>query len=107
MSNINIHGSIRENAGIEEINESKPIMKARIETKTHRVLYPFTAIVGQEKMKRALILNAINPSIGGVLIRGQKGTAKSTAVRGLAEILPEIDVISGCTYNKYKICFEG
>jgi len=111
MSNINIHGNIRENAGIEEIDESKPIMKARIETKTHRVLYPFTAIVGQEKMKRALILNAINPSIGGVLIRGQKGTAKSTAVRGLAEILPEIDVVSGCSYNcdphdEEKFCWE-
>ena len=55
-------------------------------------IYPFTAIVGQEKMKLALILNVINPGLSGVLIRGEKGTAKSTAVRALADILPEIDV---------------
>ena len=57
-----------------------------------RVLYPFTALVGQETMKQALVLNAINPSIGGVLIRGEKGTAKSTAVRALARLLPELEV---------------
>ena len=56
------------------------------------MIYPFTAIVGQEKMKLALILNVINPGLSGVLIRGEKGTAKSTAVRALADILPEIDV---------------
>ncbi|MCL6512322.1 MAG: ATP-binding protein [Anaerolineae bacterium] len=56
-------------------------------------IFPFTAIVGQERMKRALILNAIYPQIGGVLIRGERGTAKSTAARALAAILPEIDVI--------------
>ncbi len=56
-------------------------------------IYPFTAIVGQEKMKLALILNVINPTLSGVLIRGEKGTAKSTAVRALAEILPEIQVV--------------
>lgn len=54
-------------------------------------LYPFTGIVGQEKMKEALILNIINPSLGGVLIRGEKGTAKSTLVRGLANLLAERD----------------
>ncbi len=64
-----------------------------------RVVYPFTAIVGQEKMKLALILNAINPQVGGVLIRGEKGTGKSTAVRGLAELLPEIEVARGCPFN--------
>jgi len=64
-----------------------------------RKILPFTAIVGQEKMKLALILNAINPSIGGVLIRGEKGTAKSTAVRALAELLPEIDVVESCPFN--------
>ncbi|BBO92445.1 ATP-binding protein [Desulfosarcina ovata] len=55
-------------------------------------IYPFTAIVGQEKMKLALVLNVINPGLSGVLIRGEKGTAKSTAVRALADILPEIEV---------------
>ena len=64
-----------------------------------REILPFTAIVGQEKMKKALILNAINPRIGGVLIRGEKGTAKSTAVRALAELLPEIEVVNGCPFN--------
>ena len=61
--------------------------------------YPFTAIVGQEQMKLALVLNIINPTLSGVLIRGEKGTAKSTAVRALADILPEIDVIAGLPFN--------
>ncbi len=64
-----------------------------------RVVFPFTAIVGQEKMKKALILNAINPQVGGVLVRGEKGTGKSTAVRALAELLPEIEVVRGCPFN--------
>lgn len=58
--------------------------------------YPFTAIVGQEKMKLALILNLINPALGGVLIRGEKGTAKSTAVRGLTDLLEETQAVKGC-----------
>ena len=61
--------------------------------------YPFTAIVGQESMKLALILNAIVPTIGGVLIRGEKGTGKSTAVRALARLLPEHDVVEGCHFG--------
>ncbi len=61
-------------------------------------LYPFSAIVGQDRLKRALILNAVNPAIGGVLIRGERGTAKSTAVRALAELLPEIRVVKGCSF---------
>ena len=61
----------------------------------HKTLYPFVAIVGQEALKKSLILNVINPGLSGVLIRGEKGTAKSTAVRALAELLPEIDVVDG------------
>jgi magnesium chelatase subunit D len=61
-------------------------------------IFPFTAIVGQDPMKRALVLNAIYPSIGGVLISGEKGTAKSTAVRALAALLPEITVVADCLY---------
>lgn len=62
-------------------------------------VYPFTAIVEQEEMKLSLILNVINPSIGGVLIKGEKGTAKSTAVRALAELLPAMNVVDGCQFH--------
>jgi magnesium chelatase subunit I len=65
----------------------------------NKKVYPFTAIVGQEKMKKALLLNVINPQIGGVLIRGEKGTAKSTAVRALVDLLPTKKVIRGCKFN--------
>ena len=61
-----------------------------------KITYPFSAIVGQEEMKEGLVLNAINPSIGGMLIRGEKGTAKSTAVRALAALLPERRIVKGC-----------
>lgn len=64
-----------------------------------RPIYPFTAIVGQDKMKLALMLNVINPGLSGVLIRGEKGTAKSTAVRALADILPEIPVFVDDPYQ--------
>src|SRR6184192_4210343 len=64
-----------------------------------RYSYPFTAIVGQDEMKLALVLNAINPTIGGVLIRGEKGTGKSTAVRALARLLPEQMVVEGCHFG--------
>ena len=71
-------------------------------------IFPFSAIVGQERMKLALILNAINPAIGGVLIRGEKGTAKSTAARSLAALLPEIEVVTGCTYScEPQVPFTG
>ena len=62
-------------------------------------IYPFSAIVGQEQMKFALILNAINPRIGGVLIKGEKGTAKSTAARALAHLLPDRMVVEGCIFG--------
>lgn len=62
-------------------------------------MYPFSAIVGQDSMKLALILNAVNPGVGGLLIRGEKGTAKSTAVRALASILPKIEVAADCVYS--------
>ena len=55
------------------------------------LIFPFSAIVGQDNVKKALILNAINPSIGGVLIKGDKGTGKTTAVRALADLLPPIE----------------
>ncbi|MEU8221967.1 putative cobaltochelatase [Kribbella sp. NPDC048915] len=61
--------------------------------------FPFTAIVGMDDLQLALILAAISPGIGGVLIRGEKGTAKSTAVRALTEILPAVDVVSGCRFS--------
>jgi Mg-chelatase subunit ChlI len=62
-------------------------------------VYPFTAIVGQERMRRALVLNAVNPRIGGVLIRGERGTAKSTAARALAALLPEVRVVANCRFR--------
>ena len=64
-----------------------------------KAIYSFSALVGQEQMKLALILSVINPALGGVLIRGEKGTAKSTAVRALTALLPEQAVIDGCRYG--------
>lgn len=64
-----------------------------------RHVFPFTSIIGQESMKTALVLNAVDPTIGGVLISGHKGTGKSTAVRALSQILPPLEVVDGCPYN--------
>jgi magnesium chelatase subunit D len=61
--------------------------------------YPFSALVGQRDLALALLLNAVSPAIGGMLVRGEKGTAKSTAVRGLARLLPEVQVVDGCPFN--------
>ncbi len=63
------------------------------------VIYPFAAMVGQEIMKKALLINAVEPAVGGVLIKGDKGTGKSTAVRALADLLGEIEVVPGCPFN--------
>ena len=60
--------------------------------------YPFSAIVDQERLKQALLVNAVNPAVGGVLVEGPSGTGKSTAVRGLAELLPEIEVVADCPF---------
>jgi len=62
-------------------------------------IYPFTAIVAQERMRRALVLNAVDPRIGGVLIRGERGTAKSTAARALAALLPQVAVVTDCRFG--------
>lgn len=76
-----------------------------------KTVYPFAAIVGQQRMKLGLILNVINPAIGGVLIRGEKGTAKSTAVRSLADLLPLIEVVRECPFQlspeaPHEACLE-
>ncbi len=74
-------------------------------------VFPFPAIVGQEKAKLALLCNAVNPSIGGVLLSGEKGCGKSTMVRALADVLPEIEVVKGCIFgcnprNELEMCDE-
>ncbi|WP_405654526.1 putative cobaltochelatase [Streptomyces sp. RK9] len=61
--------------------------------------YPFTALVGQDDLRLALLLNAVSPAVGGVLVRGEKGTAKSTAVRALSALLPEVSVVPGCRFS--------
>ncbi|AWZ08892.1 MULTISPECIES: putative cobaltochelatase [unclassified Streptomyces] len=61
--------------------------------------YPFTALVGQTDLRLALLLNAVSPAVGGVLVRGEKGTAKSTAVRALSALLPQVDVVPGCRFS--------
>lgn len=61
--------------------------------------YPFTALVGQDDLRLALLLNAVSPAVGGVLVRGEKGTAKSTAVRALSALLPQVPVVAGCRFS--------
>ncbi|HEX8493184.1 MAG TPA: magnesium chelatase ATPase subunit D [Pyrinomonadaceae bacterium] len=77
---------------------SKPAIKSK-RRQTERLVYPFTRLVGQEEMKLALMLNAIDSSIGGCLIMGHRGTGKSTAVRALADLLPEIRRVANCLYG--------
>ncbi|MGL5035217.1 MAG: magnesium chelatase ATPase subunit I, partial [Microcystaceae cyanobacterium] len=69
--------------------------------KTRRVVFPFTAIVGQEEMKLALLLNVIDPKIGGVMIMGDRGTGKSSTIRALADLLPEIEVVANDPFNSH------
>ncbi|KAJ4888678.1 hypothetical protein Rs2_28426 [Raphanus sativus] len=81
--------------GINSIEQAK-----KIDTKeSARPVYPFAAIVGQDEMKLCLLLNVIDPKIGGVMIMGDRGTGKSTTVRSLVDLLPEIEVVAGDPYN--------
>jgi len=72
----------------------------KIQQKT-RPVFPFTAIIGQDEMKLALILNVIDPKIGGVMIMGDRGTGKSTTIRAIADLLPEIEVVSNDLFNSH------
>src|SRR5277367_3852440 len=67
--------------------------------KSMAAVFPFSAIVGQDEMKRALLIAAVDPSVGGVLIFGDRGTGKSTAVRALASLLPEMKAVAGCRFS--------
>jgi magnesium chelatase subunit I len=78
------------------------VVKAKVE----RPVFPFTAIIGQEEMKLALILNVIDPRIGGVMIMGDRGTGKSTTIRAVADLLPEIEVVAGDAFNSSLTDFE-
>lgn len=91
--------------------KSKQPQVLNTQNKSKNLPYPFTAIVGQDEMKLALILSVIDPQIGGVLIMGHRGTGKSTAVRALADLLPEISVVEACPYScdpiaESSFCFE-
>jgi magnesium chelatase subunit D len=77
----------------------RPSNKRSPKRRAARPVFPFTAIVGQEEMKLALLLNVVSPSVGGVLVTGHRGTGKSTAVRALADQLPSLGVARGCAYN--------
>ena len=77
-----------------------------VKTNVERPVFPFTAIIGQEEMKLALILNVIDPRIGGVMIMGDRGTGKSTTIRAVADLLPEIQVVAGDAFNSSLTDFE-
>ena len=77
-----------------------------VKTNVERPVFPFTAIIGQEEMKLALILNVIDPRIGGVMIMGDRGTGKSTTIRAVADLLPEIEVVKDDPFNSHKSDLE-
>jgi magnesium chelatase subunit D len=77
----------------------RPTNNSKSNPTATRPVFPFTAIVGQEEMKLALLLNVVAPSVGGVLVMGHRGTGKSTAVRALADLLPPLASVRGCAYN--------
>lgn len=81
-------------------------MTSNLTKQTARPIFPFTAIVGQEEMKLALALNVIDPKIGGVIIMGDRGTGKSTTIRAITDILPEIEVVSEDPFNSHPQDFE-
>nr|ASV47669.1 protochlorophylide reductase magnesium subunit [Chroomonas mesostigmatica CCMP1168] len=81
-------------------------MTINIVQKNNRPVFPFTAIVGQDEMKLALALNVIDPKIGGVIIMGDRGTGKSTTIRAIADILPEIEVVADDPFNSDPTDFE-
>ncbi|XP_010434526.1 PREDICTED: magnesium-chelatase subunit ChlI-1, chloroplastic-like [Camelina sativa] len=86
-----------------EINSTEQVEKKFDSKKSARPVYPFAAIVGQDEMKLCLLLNVIDPKIGGVMIMGDRGTGKSTTVRSLVDLLPEIKVVAGDPYNSDPI----
>ena len=79
---------------------STPAVSSNKASAPHRIVFPFTAVIGQEDMKLALLLNVIDPKVGGVMIMGDRGTGKSTAIRALADLLPEIDVVANDPFNR-------
>jgi len=72
-----------------------------------RPIFPFTAIIGQEEMKLALLLNVIDPKIGGVMIMGDRGTGKSTTIRAIADLLPQILVVQDDPFNSHPSNYES
>nr|QQP22334.1 protochlorophylide reductase magnesium subunit [Cryptophyta sp. CCMP2293] len=81
-------------------------MTANLIKKTERPVFPFTAIVGQEEMKLTLSLNVIDPKIGGVIIMGDRGTGKSTTIRAITDILPEMEVVQDDPFNSHPYDYE-
>lgn len=90
--------SKRNNSNKEDVIDELPNQKV-LEDTSNGPVFPFTAIVGQQEMKLALILNVIDPKIGGVMIMGDRGTGKSTTIRALVDLLPEIEVVSNDPFN--------